>query len=355
MYKYHYIDYIRPIAVGSALYFGSALDKALNEVLKPTSNLTPEEVFLQDLSKDNAKYNPNILYSNSEYDDSLLTSEDYEEVLKYLFEAHGQELTVQDVKDGYNELLEFKKDKGFQSLGNKQKVFFNLLNWLSLYRKGLIILKDYREDILPQFKEIVDVQIELNYTLENGDVVNGFIDFIAKTQDDKIIIFDNKSSSSAYKADSVQNSIQLAIYAEALKTLRPEIKFSGCGYVVLRKKLKAIKDKTCSFCGHTSSKAHKTCDNEINGKRCGGSWNEVLRHKTQFQIITDEITPDFSKAVIKEYKFISDKIHNNEFPPNKEACNNIYGKPCDYYNLCHGNSMNGLTKLEFSKKDVDKV
>lgn len=34
MYKYHYIDRIRPIAFGSALGFGGAFDEALNELLK---------------------------------------------------------------------------------------------------------------------------------------------------------------------------------------------------------------------------------------------------------------------------------------------------------------------------------
>lgn len=54
-YKYHYIDRIRPKLSPASLLFGSALDAALNELLKPEKNLSPEEIFLSEFT--NARIN----------------------------------------------------------------------------------------------------------------------------------------------------------------------------------------------------------------------------------------------------------------------------------------------------------
>lgn len=354
-FKYHYVDKIKPITHSAALYFGSALDKALNELLKPEGKETPEQILFNEFSKEEKKTNHNIVYANADFDSSLLLEEDFNEVISFMKSKYDMDLDVEGVLAGYDSLITAKKQIGFDNFTARRKEFYNYMNWLSLYRKGLIILRDYRSEILPQIAEVISVQIELSFKFKTDDILLGFIDFIAKLKDGRTVLFDNKTSSIAYEQDSVLTSPQLAMYTLALKQQHPEIAIDSCGYLVMRKGLKKNTIKVCTICGHTSTDRHTTCNaTKDNGKRCGGSWTESYNHTTNFQIIVDTIPEKFIEMVKENYEEISQGIKSNVFPRNFEKCNNWYGpNKCPHFNICHNNDMTGLYKEEEKENGIE--
>jgi len=345
-YKYHYIDKIRPIVQSGALLFGSAMDKALNELLLPTSEEKPEDIFLDEFSKNNAKTDLNVVYANSDFDEDLLTDNEYKQA-KELLSSFGVDAPSNSlVLKEYKNLKTQKTFSGFDSLNDKQKSFYNALNWLCLTRKGLIILRDYREHILPMLKKVHKVQIEINYKLNDDTVINGFIDFIAETKDGKVVLFDNKTSGSAYSDDAVLNSPQLALYKEAIKELIPDLNIEYAGFIVMRKNIAKNLVKTCSSCGHVGKGRHSNCDNVIKGKRCGGSWNETISPEANFQILIDKIPQSYKNIVIDNFKDVNDGIEKNVFPRNLDKCSSWYGGDCPHKAFCMNNDMRGLKKDE---------
>lgn len=139
-----------------------------------------------------------IKYSKADYDESILTSEDK------------------------NEISESGKDP----------------SWISLKRKGLMILEAYQKQILPRIKEVKFVQKDIKLDNAFGDSFVGFVDFCAVWEDGRTILFDNKTSSVKYAEDSAITSEQLATYFEANKD---DVKIDAVGYIVLPKKIRKQK------------------------------------------------------------------------------------------------------------------
>ena len=172
-------------------------------------------------------------------------------------------------------LLQDKKStNGYNALSQEEKEILNLANWLCLYRKGLVMLKAYSEQVLPKIKEVLAVQKSIEIENNDGDKLIGFIDLIVETTDGKRYVLDNKTSSIQYDANSPQRSQQLILYYHITKE---EYKLDGVGFVVMYKHILKNKKKTCSKCGNDGTgKRHKTCDVETETGRCNGNWDEVL-------------------------------------------------------------------------------
>jgi hypothetical protein len=113
---------------------------------------------------------------------------------------------------------------------------------------------------------------------------------------------DNKTSSEAYKSDSVANSVQLAIYCEAENCNR-------AAYVVMEKKMR------------------------------------IKEPRARTQIVKDTITEEHKQ---KTFDIVEQKLNNI-------ACENFskkdspkdcafFGKPCEFFNLCWHGKMDGLKK-----------
>ena len=103
MYEYHYIRKIRPNWTSSALIFGDALDKALNELVMKTEN-DPYETFLKtwtnSLINKEPTYLPTaskLLYANKDYEPSLLTPEDYEDITARIAKGEIQEHNFSEI------------------------------------------------------------------------------------------------------------------------------------------------------------------------------------------------------------------------------------------------------------------
>jgi hypothetical protein len=193
-YKYylHYVMKYRSSLQSSALYFGNALDLALNSLLEGRDDY--HSVFDSEWSK---YKDVTIEYYKSDLDVSLLTEEE-------------------------------------QTLPNPVQ------NFLSLRAKGHKLLDVYKEQVMPRIKSVVSVQGEvtiLGYDdvgAATEDSIYGKLDLIAMIENDsgEVVkaLLDNKTTSEPYPKNSVQTKDQLALYAAGFSDIE------WFGYLTLNKK-----------------------------------------------------------------------------------------------------------------------
>lgn len=359
-YQYRYIDRIVPVAKSSALFFGVAIDEALNHLLKykdsPETILEAQEVFARawEQQKDNEgnivdlPMNPQILYSKYDYDSDMMEKSDWRELFQLDDKAFETRGLVEEA---------LKKNTPWGEIPEKQRIVYNFMSWLSLKRKAILLLDAYHKQLLPNIKEIVAIQMELNLTDDAGNSINGFIDLVAKLQDGTIAVLDNKTSSMEYEADSVKKSTQLALYQNILNSYCDDPahpwkhRITKCGYLVMSKKINKEKTKICKKCGHQADEGarHKTCAQEINEVRCGGDFDVTKKFNVNTQIIVDQIETAMLELVMENADTIRTAIDTSVFPRNLTVCHSIFGKPCEYIGFCHKGETNGLAKLPDKK------
>lgn len=357
MYRLHYQEKIRPEAHGAALVFGNALDVGLNELLKPTGK-TPEEEFERAFTSTkianvdcHVPTYPGILYPVSNFDAEILISEDFEKVYNHLDEGtikiEGDFNSSEKQLAYYDHLKQKRKgEDGFNSFTDEEKKYYNLLNWLAAYRRGLLMLVAYRKDVMPHIVEVLSSQERINLKNEAGDEVTGIVDLVADFAGYGPCILDNKSSSIRYADDAVRQSKQLGLYVHALES---KYGTRTAGFLVLHKQIKKNRVKTCQSCGHVSYGRAATCDNTIEDKRCHGVWDEVIYPEVKVQILIDEIPESDQFKAIERLDLTNEGIKGKVFERNLKSCDNQYGQPCPYRGLCHGGSMHGLIDLKKDK------
>jgi hypothetical protein len=165
-----------------------------------------------------------------------------------------------------------------------------------LYR-GLEIIRAYNQDVLHRISDVSHVQEKIELENECGDIIEGYIDFVAKIDGKGPYVLDHKTASSKYSEDSVVRSLQLPIYAF-------DIGLRQAGYIVMLKKPR--KDK------------------------------ETKQYYVEFQIILDEIHENQVNFTLETARQVTDLIKAKDFPANTSACSNFFGKQCPYYNICQG-------------------
>lgn len=325
-WRLHYEEKLRSIYLGSPLFFGNALDAGFSRILLEKKNeknttieektlllSTEQEVFKNSLST--TYYNKKNIYlpdyehasySKKDYDYDLLESDDIEAIADKA-KALDLEVTTSNIDEFIEHCrLEFKRE----GVHPDEQKLYNYVHWLSLYRKGLILLEAYRIEVLPKLKEVFSIQEKVEL-LDGEDVFTGFIDFEAEWLDEPNVIYtcDNKTSSKAYPQDAVQKTQQLCFYTEFKNTNR------GC-YVVVEKGLR---------------KKHP-------------------RYRIQIlKGIIPEESYDIAFSNVEEvYQAI--KARKFDRKEDQKECY-AYGKKCDYYKYCwNEGDMTGLVDLK--DKDV---
>lgn len=338
-YQYHYIDKIRPTVTHAALLFGSAIDAALTALLtgKEGAGELFEKTFTHSVVNDVDTYIPtclDLVYANSDFDSDLLTEEDYQLLEKELPDP-GHKC--------YLEIAGKKKESGLESLTVKERKLFNFMNWLSLRRKGLLMINAYKKKVLPRIEKVHATQEYISLENSEGDKIIGFVDLIADVKGIGTVFLDNKTSTMEYEQDSVLSSAQLSLY---MHILEEKYKTRKAGYIVMRKQVIKNRKKICKSCGHDGTGGrHKTCDNTIEGKRCNGEWNETIDPDIAIQVLIDEIPEQTEKIVIENADQINQAIKNNVFTRNFSSCLNWYGGRCSYYDKCYKGKDTGLVDL----------
>ena len=105
-YKLYYIDKFRPIMIKSALIFGSAIDKAIENSLLHNRDTFDWDFRFQKIN-DEETYIPTSLkvsYSNADYDIDLLKQEDLEKL--------KDEFKIEEIKAELDKSFQEKKEFG---------------------------------------------------------------------------------------------------------------------------------------------------------------------------------------------------------------------------------------------------
>lgn len=370
-YYFRYIERVVSRYKGGALYFGSALDEALNELLKAQTPARdeakdPHETFdkwWHSQPDNDGKWmdlptNEDIVYSNTDYDGDLMQKEDWAKAFRFR-DALGFDGEPWEI---YDEVKSNKKLVGWGNLPVDQRRFYNYMNWLSLRRKGHLMLEAYKQVVLPEIKEVLSVQRYVKLVNKEGDYVRGFVDAVVRWSDDSVVCLDNKTSSIDYDHDAVLKSPQLALYQLILNNdaANPENDWSHeiqrCGFAVLHKRMKKDVTKTCKSCGYEAEKGsrHKTCSAVIEGERCGGKWDRDVKFEVPVQILIDKVPEHVLKIVKDNITAVNTEIKQNIallqqtnadvdkiFARNFNACKKPWGL-CEYYNKCWHNNDDDL-------------
>ena len=316
-FRLHYSERLRGTKISSALLFGTAIDKALAELVNTRDLDKARTVFKsvwgeQEINgvKVSIPNSPDIQYSQKDTDGELLE------------ETPG--LTDQSQND---------------------------LAWRSLQAKGLLMLEAVNEQILPRLKKIHSTQEQINLTNDQGDSIIGFVDLVADWDNEgNTVVFDFKTASRAYEEDSVITSPQLSLY---MHDLSDKYNTRKAGFIVLNKNIQKNRKKICKECGNDGSATrHKTCAAEIDSKRCGGEFVETINPKATIDVIIDEIPEATETLIIDNADRVNKLVKEKIYVKNLSTCKNDYGRPCLYFNLCYRNDSTGLIKLE--NKDEKK-
>ncbi len=298
-YFLHYLRGIREKVTGSALIFGSAFDKGLNTLLvteNPHLDYLEEAklVFLKAMQTNKLNYvdidletTDLVSYGNEDFDDDILTDSDRDQILSEFSEDDIPDFSF---KTFHKDCLELKRAK---TLKGKKLRQFNYMSWVSLKRKGLLFLDAYNEQVLPNIKRIIAIQKEFSVKNDEGDEFNGFIVLIAEYHDGRIVIFDNKTSASRYKDDSVVTSKQLASYYGILEELNLDLdpKQVHIGYIVIVKKIRKKKLPLVDI-----------------------------------QILIEKPNEKLVEEVFSNYDEVNKAIHDGKFPAKPETCRGFFGK-----------------------------
>lgn len=359
-----YVQKLDSVTEGASLSFGTAFDAAIAALLenKPdymeifnkkwfsTTNRKKELVPIFD--------SPTIVYANNDFDKDVLQPEDLQTLLDW-----ASELKI--VTDNGVLLMETilkNKKNPYKFVSEKEIQFFNRASWLSLKRKGELLVEAFKEQFLPQVEEVVAIQKHA-YLKDNttGDAVTGYIDFVLKIKGyDKPIIFDLKTSSALYKQDQIDNSDQLTLYV-AIDGHR--FNTDIVGYAVCIKNIKKEIISYCVECGYQKDGQHKTCpapvkpdpnwpqeklDEFLKKKpaRCNGEWKDFKVLRPEVQVLIEKKSHEQMKSVLVDQANILEGMKQEIIYKNTSKCNNWYGGKCPYFNLCHNNDMTGLKKKD---------
>lgn len=298
MYKYHYIDKIRPLVNSSALYFGSALDEALNLLLESKKEISIQvdrestSILYQALEKfedewDDVFESDSIEYFKSDIDLSLLDNSTIKDLKVF-------DPEVSDHDKFIKECFDIIKNKN--KLSEKDKILYNRIAWECLNSKGKMLIKAYNEHIMPCIHTVFDIQKKVELPDKEGNLLVGYIDAIVSfiESPDRKVVLDNKTSSKSYKSDSVSTSNQLATYCE-----HEDIEWAA--YAVLEKEIR---------------------------KR---------NPRVRTQLIIDKVSEKTIDETFDLYDNVLDGISSSKFDKNYDSGCFFFGKPCPYYAYCRSN------------------
>lgn len=304
LYRLKYIERWRSKIVPSPLFFGSALDEAFEVfLLTKKEHLTERELDLLLKSSANEVFEKKMneaWENNAEWLDFFASDFD-----PLVFKAEDLK-TLKKKFPSVTDFLSFHEQNKKTKLVGEEKLCFNYLCWLSLFRKGELLLEAYKNEILPQIYKVHSIQKEIELKNDTGDILTGKIDFEAEFVGEEGVIYvcDNKTSSQPYAENSVRESQQLSIYTEAQGT-------NKAAYCVVEKKIRKTEPKT------------------------------------RTQVIKDTIPEETYQKVFTKVEETLKLMYEGKFEK-KELSKQCfsYGKICQLYGLCWGGDTSMLYKKE---------
>lgn len=326
-YDFHYNKKFRTRELSSALWFGSALDEAFNCLLlqkkKEFSNTEKEmlskgavQLFLDKIETFRFNGEDHIIrdYPFAKYSLTDLDSKLFDEDTLQIYNKYT-------LLDNFNSLDDFTAfTDGFMSwykdakeVSKTDQKTYLLLNWLSLRTKGLLLIESYKKEVIPLIDEVISIQEGIRLPNDDGDEIEGFIDFIATFTDDPDTVYlcDNKTSAKPYKQSDLTESEQLNLYAY-YKNIKK------VAYVVVEKNIRKRDPKV-----------------RIN----------IIKGDANLSVV-DTVLDKFENTLLN--------IRGEKFSPNFNSGCFFYGNKCEYYSICHADKMpDNVVNTKKRKKDED--
>lgn len=356
-WKHNYIDKLEAENRGASTYFGSAVDAAVESLLKKETNYLSVfrdrwETAFSFGERTKILDNPNVIFAHTDFDGDLLTEADFGQLQIWSEEL---DLLPRGTPKDNNKLIElFKqisKDKKnpFKKLSPKQLVYFNRAGWISMKRKGEILIEAFKDQFLPKVKNVLSTQqyakLQDDFT---GDIISGYIDMVLEIEGyDKPIIFDLKTAARPYEQEDIEITDQLTLYSAMKgKYSNDAQRFNTdlVGYIVLSKAIKKEVEGTCIVCYNKKTSTHKTCNRKINGVRCNGEWKETKTPKPEVQVMVAQKSIEQVQSTLEDVSNLLVAMKNNIIYKNTDNCNNWYGAKCPFFRKCYYNDDTGLKK-----------
>ena len=298
---------LRPNYLSSPLYFGTNLDATIEAYLIDKG--VDWRAFYKDyILSFEVNYKPRKLpedildmrFGAGDCDESLI------DAAKLDLYCDSLELEHIDAKVFLEDCKKLRKKK--QKLDETSQKVFNYCAFLTLERKGLMLLEKLIEWLDENVAELISAQKKIEITNENGDKFIGYLDFIVRMKDGRKVLIDLKTSSNPklyYPSDSASKSRQLAIYSQEEEV--PEV-----AYLIGDKKIRKRDPR-------------------------------VRLHFIE-GIITEEHLDDIFFEIEEVTEDIKEKLQTGlaAFEKNLDSCNNYSG--CEYKGYCQFKSKKGLEK-----------
>ena len=318
-WRLQYEEKLRGLTLGSALFFGKALDAAIGRLFldkkktltddeKMIITMSAEEIFEAHMESTVFNYETIKLakhevprYSSADLNQDLLTPVDLKNIVEFCQE-NGVIVSPTEIFVLLDDMKQRMKESK-EILDKEDQQIYNYVHWCSLRRKGYLLLDAFNQQIIPLIGEVYTVQEAVSFKDGNDELI-GYIDLVASFVDEPGVpyVIDLKTSSKAYKEDSVRTSDQLALYCEYKH-------MDKAAFIVVEKSLR---------------------------KR---------PPRVRISVIKDTIP---QSQIDKTFDVISntiEKIQQRKFDKNKEACY-AFGRKCDYYGLCHFGSHKGIVSFK---------
>lgn len=346
-YKYRYIHKLRPRDKGNALFLGTAFDQASDVLLHKRDLQAAKDRFAelwmaheQNLSCKFGKadldvrlYEPSDLAKLTASAANLNVSE-----AKKRFDKDGDIITL--IKD-----IKKMKDQSFmRDLTLEEEKFLHYANVLSMLRKGYLMLEAFYNNILPKITNVISTQTKVDIRDGAGNEITGYIDLLCEMRGyelpngrkltNELIVADVKTAGVTYwnKLDDLTSSDQLDTYLAS-----PQVQSIQAtnlvAYLAVSKQVSADETYHCQSCGNIKSSSHRTCNADIDGKRCGGEWKGSVRYFCETKIVIGERNLQEAAQVYQDYDMILRGIQAQVFPRNRDSCY-AFGGVCEYISVC---------------------
>lgn len=347
-YAYRYKHKMRERAKGSALPFGVAFDQA-SDILLHQRDLQAAKQKLSEMWM-SSEGNLDVKFSASDLDVRIYEPSDIAKLEAAAGNLNHSKAKGEFDKDGdiINLIKSIKKmkDQSFmRDLTIEESQFLHYANVLCMLRKGNLMLDSFHSNILPHITEVISTQLKIDVENGTGDTITGYIDLVCKMQGYKlpngriltnqdIVVADVKTAGITFwnKLDDLSASDQLQTYvcSPQIQSISPT---NLVCYLAVAKSISKDESYSCSKCRSIKSSAHKTCNAEIDSKRCGGDWVGSVRYFSESKIVIGEVNLQEASKVYSDYDGVVQAIKHGITYRNRESCN-AYGQICPYKRIC---------------------
>lgn len=354
-YYYRYKKKLRPREKGSALFFGSAFDEATEQLFKGNSLQDAKETFTSEWMKH--EDNLNVKFSKTDYVDKILLQEDLDSLEAYVNTSLNNSKAKQgydedgDVRRLVKETMKLRDNPHVRDLTPEEERLVHYALFLSMHRKGHLMLESFNKTIMPHVTKVVSSQEKIELKHPDGHTVVGYIDLLCemegytlpngrKLKAGELVVADVKSAGpTAWKKhDNLYKAPQLDTYLISDEVQEKAIASSGketnlIAYFVTSKNIQTECLHHCQKCGTLKESRHKTCPEETADGRCGGDWIGEETYFVESKIVVGERNLDEARMMFQDFDDTLQAVQANIFPRNRNSCD-AFGSVCDYMDLC---------------------